>query len=293
MRGLSWNSCWAGSEGGIFHVAMRRCVLRTHRARSSFFAGRHKVCSIQNPEPIRVGVLTDEPIRNQGLASIFEYRPSKGYARLSPVFGSIEELLSDPTLGFLVVDLHALASAAETMAVIRRERPGIRLIVIGPEGNDGLVMKAILAGARAYLDLKADPEVVRHAIEVVTDGSIWAPRRLLSKLIDRLLGSSDTSLTNAPPHLTERERQVLELILMAQSNREIAKQLGIEEGSVQAHVGRLMRKVGAHNRTDLSMRASDPALLQAAGILDRRQGDRRRNDRRQDRPDDHQDRDNF
>jgi DNA-binding NarL/FixJ family response regulator len=142
------------------------------------------------------------------------------------------------------------------------------------------VMELIMAGARAYLDLKASPRIVRQAVDVVVSGSIWAPRRLLSALIDRAPGSSDTSLTNAPPRLTERERQVLELILMAQSNREIARQLGIEEGSVQAHVGRLMRKVGAHNRTDLSMRASDPALLQAAGILDRRQGDRRRNDLR-------------
>jgi len=231
--------------------------------------------SIPNPEPIRVGVLTDEPIRNQGLASIFEYRPSKGYARLSPVFGSIEELLSDPTLGFLVVDLHALASAAETMAVIRRERPGIRLIVIGPEGNDGLVMKAILAGARAYLDLKADPEVVRHAIEVVTDGSIWAPRRLLSKLIDQLLGASEASHTNAPPHLTAREREVLELILGARSNREIASQLGIEERTVQAHVSRLLRKTGASNRIDLSMRALHHSLLPGAGIHNFCQGEYR------------------
>ncbi len=89
-----------------------------------------------------------------------------------------------------------------------------------------------------FLDLTAGPEMVREAIEVVTSGSIWAPRRLLSKLIDRLLNVSDTSLTNAAPHLTDREQQVLELILMARSNREIARQLGIEERTVKAHVGR-------------------------------------------------------
>ena len=52
-----------------------------------------------------------------------------------------------------------------------------------------------MAGARAYVDLKAGPAMVRKAIEVVTEGSIWAPRRLLSKLIDKLLKTSDTSLT--------------------------------------------------------------------------------------------------
>ena len=52
-------------------------------------------------------------------------------------------------------------------------------------------MDAIMAGARAYLDMAADPQLVRQAIEVVVSGSIWAPRRLLSRLVDRLLPSLD------------------------------------------------------------------------------------------------------
>jgi len=47
------------------------------------------------------------------------------------------------------------------------------------------------------------------------------------------------------PRLTARERQVMDLILLARSNREIARELGIEERTVKAHVGRLMRKTGA------------------------------------------------
>jgi DNA-binding NarL/FixJ family response regulator len=237
--------------------------------------------AIYTAGPIRVGVLTDEPLRLEGIASIFEQGPEEGYAPLTPVIGSIEELLADSTLEFLVLDLHSPAAGMETLQVIRRRRPGMRLIVIGPEDNDKLIMDLIIAGARAYLDLKASPRIVRQAIEVVTSGSIWAPRRLLSQLIDRLIGFSDTSLVNDPPRLTDRERQVLELILTASSNREIAHKLGIEERTVQAHVGRLMRKTGADNRIELLMRASDPSLLQAAGVNDRRQFDRRQGDRRQ------------
>ena len=102
--------------------------------------------------------------------------------------------------------------------------------------------------------------MVRQAIEVVTSGSIWAPRRLLSKLIDRLLKVPDAQHGQRRPHLTDRERQVLELILLARSNREIARQLGIEERTVKAHVGRLMRKTGADNRIELSMRALNHSL---------------------------------
>jgi DNA-binding NarL/FixJ family response regulator len=228
-------------------------------------------------------VLTDEPLRLEGLTSIFEDRPGEGYAPLSPTFGKIDDLLADSTLLYLFVDLNSSSGRIEAVEAIRRRRPDMRLIIIGPEADDRLIMDLILTGARAYLDLKASPRIVRQAVEVVTSGSIWAPRRLLSQLVDRLLGLADTSLTNAPPHLTERERQVLELILLARSNREIAKQLGIEEHTVHAHVGRLLRKTGADNRVDLSMRALSSSLFkdESGGIDDRRRGDRRRSDRRQ------------
>jgi DNA-binding NarL/FixJ family response regulator len=236
--------------------------------------------SIRNAESIRVGVLSDQPLRLEGLASVFEEVPGEGCAPLSPVYGTLEELLSDSSLAYLVVDLQSTSGGLGTLEAIRRRRSDLRLIVIGPEEDERLIMDLIVAGARAYLDLKAGPGTVRHAVEVVTSGSIWAPRRLLSKLIDRLLGTSDASLTNAPLRLTDRERQVLELILTACSNREIARQLGIEERTVKAHVSRLMRKTGADNRIDLFMRASNPSLLQAAGVRDRRHGDRRQGDRR-------------
>jgi DNA-binding NarL/FixJ family response regulator len=219
-------------------------------------------------EPIRVGVLTDEPISRQGFASLFEEKPGKDGVQLSPVFGQIDELLSDATLSFMIVDLQPLSAALEALKTIRYKRPQIRLIVIGPEGDDALVMKAIMAGARAYLDRKADTQTVRQALESVISGSIWAPRPLLSKLIDHLLQASDTSLTSVP-HLTDRERQVLRLILKARSNREIARQLGIEERTVKAHVGRLMRKTGTNNRIDLSMRALNHTLVPSDGVNDR------------------------
>jgi DNA-binding NarL/FixJ family response regulator len=238
------------------------------------------MCSNRKIEPIRVGVLTDEPLRLEGTASIFEHRPGEGCASLLPVFGSLEELLSDCTLAFLVVDLHSSSCGVKILGAIRRRRPGLRLVVIGPEGDEQLITDSIVAGARAYLDLKASPQVVRQAVEEVTNGSIWAPRRVLSQLIDRLLGVPDTSLTNTPPHLTERERQVLDLILTARSNREIAHELGIEVRTVQVHVGRLMRKTGAENRIDLLMRSSKPELLEAAGIVDQRGVERRQCDRR-------------
>jgi DNA-binding NarL/FixJ family response regulator len=216
---------------------------------------------------VSIGLVTDEPIRMEGLISIFDQPASATSPRLVPVPGPLNELLALPHLKYLVIDLHLFSGYTEALDLIRRERPNIRLIVLGPANDDDLVLSAIVAGARAYLDLSSGPDIVRLAIEVVTEGSIWAPRRLLSKLIDHLLQVRDVRLAPATPKLTQREKQVLELILRARSNREIAVQLGIEERTVKAYVGRLMRKAGADNRIKLSMSALSLSLNSGAGRL--------------------------
>ncbi len=212
-------------------------------------------------QPVRIGLVAGEPIRLEGLRSIFDQPAASGHPPLVPVIGALEELIANPVLEFLVVDTNSAGRGLETLQAVRRARPDMRQIVIGPENDDEFIMDSVIAGARAYLDSAASPETVRMAIEIAVSGSIWAPRRLLSKLIDRLLGISRSAAQSAAPSLTDRERQVLELILLARSTREIAAQLGIEERTVKAHIGRLMHKTGAENRVELSIRALNQSLI--------------------------------
>jgi len=217
----------------------------------------------QSLEPIRIGVIADEPIRLAGLSSVFDQPGKEGRAQLAPVPGSMRELLAQPALKYLVVDMQSASLGLRSLETIRRARPDLRMIVIGPSGDEELVINSIVAGARAYLDLSASPETVRDAVEIVTQGSIWAPRRLLSRLIDRLLNNPEVSnASEESADLTSRERQVMELILKARSNREIARQLGIEERTVRAHLARLMRKAGVDNRIKLSMSVLGRAIQQ-------------------------------
>jgi DNA-binding NarL/FixJ family response regulator len=203
-----------------------------------------------------------EPIRVAGLASIFDLPAQPGQAQLIPVVGSMQELLGASAIEYVVVDLHSSQGTIEILETVRSTRPDVRLIVIGPEGDDELVLRAIIAGARAYLGLSAGPEIVRKAIDVVTSGSIWAPRQLLSRLIDRLLNVPLSIQAVPSPQLTPREEQVLKLIMMAHSTREIARRLGIEQRTVKAYIARLMRKTGADNRIKLSVSALSHSLLE-------------------------------
>ncbi|MFP5236939.1 MAG: LuxR C-terminal-related transcriptional regulator [Acidobacteriota bacterium] len=210
-----------------------------------------------NSEPIRIGVLAGEPVRLEGLRLIFAEEPQAGLPMLVPVMGVIEDLLADRQLEYLVVDLNSSADGLQMLETVRRARPGMRQIVIGPPGDDELVIQSIVAGARAYLDSHAAPQTVRQAIDIVVSGSIWAPRRLLSTLIDRLLDVPGRSAgPGKQPKLTQREIQILERIKVAKTNTEIAAELGIEKRTVKAHVGRLIKKMGVENRIALSIQAA-------------------------------------
>ncbi len=92
--------------------------------------------------------MADEPIRVAGLASIFDQPAEKGQPPLVPVIGSLAELLLSSELEYLVIDLHASLGGLQVLESIRQVRPHIRLIVIGPEGDDELVLSSIISGAR-------------------------------------------------------------------------------------------------------------------------------------------------
>jgi DNA-binding NarL/FixJ family response regulator len=201
---------------------------------------------------MQIGLFSESPMRLAGLVSIFDQPVLSGKIALVPVICSIPEVLAGLTLDYLILDLHESGSNSHFIHAILRVRPGIRLLIVGPPGNDDLAVEMISAGARAYLDLDAEIDMVRGAIDEVISGNICAPRMVLSRLIDRLLKIRGSRLTNASPQLTPREKQVVELILQARSNREIARSLGVGTQTVTAYVGRLMRKTGTDNRINLA-----------------------------------------
>lgn len=208
---------------------------------------------------VLIGLFSREEVRLAGLTCLFEEELAHGGRRLTPAPGPLHDLLANRQLRYLLIDLNDWTDKRRILETIHRARPDLRLIVIGPQ-EDELVVEALHAGARAYLDLTTSLEIVRNALTVVVGGSIWAPRPLIARMLERLADAAQPALGDANPRLTEREAQVLELILNAHSNREIAQQLGIEERTVKAHVGRLMKKTGAGNRVDLSVRALDQSL---------------------------------
>jgi DNA-binding NarL/FixJ family response regulator len=208
------------------------------------------------PQRLRVALLEPEPIRVQGFVSLFQQHP-----HIEFVVVDLPQLLADMTFTLALVGLHGDQLTPTLLGTIRGVRPDLRLIVMGPEATDEAILAAIGAGAKAYLEASATAQQVEQAIEIVSQGSIWAPRRVLSLFVDRVTRPTARAAPVSPIRFTTREKEVLKLLVAARSNREIAKSLGIEERTVKAHVAKLMRKVGVENRIALSIHAITHSIV--------------------------------
>lgn len=210
---------------------------------------------------LRVALLDADPIRVLGFSAAFE-----NHARLDFVPVDLAALIADLRLSVGVIGLHGNLDLPSTLSTLHGLRPDIRILLMGPEASDEEMLAYVSQGAKAYLDETATPEIIEQAIHTVRDGAIWAPRRVLSEFADRA-EVKIPSIAPASFHFTVRERDVLRLLVAAQSNREIAKALGIEERTVKAHVAKLMRKVGVDNRIALSVYAVRQAIFSTSDDL--------------------------
>ncbi len=210
--------------------------------------------NLKSGDALTVGLVNFEPLRVAGLRSILETDP-----RLAVLVVSVEEAFADSAIGLVLFGLPSPPSFGH-LSRLRVERPSLKLIVVGSLGDDETIIDAIAIGAKGYVEDTARPEQLLQAIEIVHSGSIWAPRRVLSLFVDRMLQFSAKPVRRHNMRFTEREQQVLRLLVAARSNREIAEALGIEERTVKAYVKKLMSKVGVDNRVALSLHAATSDL---------------------------------
>jgi DNA-binding NarL/FixJ family response regulator len=194
----------------------------------------------------RIGAVATDPLRVLGLRAIF------GEAlQLEIVQLSVPGALDDDGLSLVLIDAECTNHLLELIATFRQVRPRIKLIILGSKEDPEYIQQVIGAGAKGYLLLTAPEAEIRMAVEIVRDGSVWASRKVLSRLLDE---PRDTvKPMGVRPRFTAREVQVLKLLGTGQPNREIALALRIDEGTVKAHIGRLMRKVGVSNRIALTV----------------------------------------
>jgi DNA-binding NarL/FixJ family response regulator len=142
---------------------------------------------------------------------------------------------------------------------LRAERPAVRVLALTTFDGDDEVFAALRAGAVGYLLKDATTQRLVEAVVAADRGeSVLAPS-VAAKLVARVAALPDPPALVDP--LTGRELDVLRQLSRGASNREIARALFLTEGTVKNHVSSILAKLGARDRTQAALRASDLGLL--------------------------------
>jgi len=208
--------------------------------------------------PIRIAVVESDPLRFVGFRALFDNEPD--FELLS---ASLPEIATLQDVDLILLGNRTGQNLFDVMASLKATRPDLRIIVTGSGIDEETVLKAIASGAKGYVDEAASPTEFVQAIRVVNDGSVWAPRHVLSMFIERVSSAPGRIFPAGRVTFTDREKEVLEMLVAGRSNKEIGSALGIEERTVKAHVAKLMRKVGVQNRIALSVHAITHSLVTA------------------------------
>ncbi|GAA1671880.1 response regulator transcription factor [Glycomyces endophyticus] len=198
-------------------------------------------------DPIRLLLVDDHPVVRRGLRGYLELEPD--FAVVGEAGDGEEALKAVADLDPDVVLLDLKMPGLDGQGVLdrlgdARERP--RVLVLTSATDAERVPAAINAGAAGFVYKDIDPDALASAIRTVHSGQL-----LLSPVAMRGLMNGTTG--PAAPTLTPRESQVLGLIAKGQTNRQIARALGVSEKTVKTHVTNLLRRIGAADRTQAAL----------------------------------------
>jgi DNA-binding NarL/FixJ family response regulator len=190
--------------------------------------------------PIRILTVDDHPLILKGIASLVNAEADMNLvAEAAGGREAIEKFrLHRPDVTLMDLQMPDL-SGTETIAQIRNEFPEARIVVLTTYTGDAQVLKALKAGARAYV---LNGHVHRELLEVIRAvhaGQKRIPPEIAAELAEHA----------ADDALSARELEVLRLIAAGNSNKRIADQLAIGEATVKSHVTNILSKLGANDRT--------------------------------------------
>ncbi len=190
--------------------------------------------------PIRLLVVDDHRIVREGLALIVEREPD---IEVAGTAATGEEavaayLAERPDVVLMDLQLPAMSGVDATRA-IRKADPAARIVVLTMYGGDEDIHRALAAGASTYLLKGSQSEELIRVIRDVHAGGRALPPDVQARLDDRA----------TRPTLTQREVDVLQLVMKGERNKEIAASLSLSEETVQVHLRNIFSKLDVHDRT--------------------------------------------
>jgi DNA-binding NarL/FixJ family response regulator len=198
---------------------------------------------------IRVLIVDDHPVVREGLAAMLSTQRDFLVVGEAGDGAEAEQKATELNPDVLLMDLEMpRVDGPEAIRRIRAHNPDAKVLVLTAYDTDERILDAVQAGAQGYMLKGAPREELFRAIRVVNQGG-----SLLEPVVaHKLLGRVGQMLSNDTPteQLTERELEVLRLLVKGSRNKEIAAQLYITERTVKFHTSIIFQKLGVTNRSE-------------------------------------------
>lgn len=204
-------------------------------------------------DPIRILVADDHNVVRQGLVALIKTVSDMTVVAEAADGQQAVELFRKHRPDVTIMDLRLpVMSGVDAITHIRRDFPSARILVLTTFDGDENIFRALQAGAKGYLLKDMFGDELMEAIRGVHAGKTRIPAPIAQRLAERMGG----------PSLTNRELEVLKLIVAGKSNKDIGNELSISEATVKTHINNLLSKLGVSDRTQAATTALQRGIVE-------------------------------
>lgn len=168
----------------------------------------------------------------------------------------VRQALADfPFVNLVILDLHMPgANGLELLTTICNEHPDIPVVILSAIEEPQVMQRTIDRGAVGFIPKSAANEVLISALQLVLSGGVYIPTEILNKQpADTEFASGSSGSLLEPTKLTNRQMDVLHLLSKGESNKAIARKLGLSEHTIKIHISAIFKALGVNNRTEAAL----------------------------------------
>ncbi len=218
--------------------------------------------------PMKILIVDDHPLVRDAVARILREREDTTVLEAADAARADACIDENEDLDLVVLDLRLPdRDGLELLADIRERRPAVSVVVLSASHDRKEIARALHLGALGFIPKSADRAVMVRAFELVFSGGVYVPPELVVPRYsapERTTSAGDASL-RAAIGLTERQLDVLALMMEGKSNKGICRALNIAEPTVKNHVTAILKALEVQNRTEAVIAARKLGLVRQGG----------------------------
>jgi DNA-binding NarL/FixJ family response regulator len=208
---------------------------------------------MNNETSVRILLVDDHAIVREGLRALLDDEPGMRIVGEATNGDEAVEMAARLQPNLVLMDLKMPGlPASDAIRTIRARNPAVHVLMLTSYAEDQQVQKVISAGALGYVLKDVAKAELLKAMTTVSRGEPWLHAEAQRLLVNRMRKPSEV---NPLELLTDREKSVLKLLALGQSNRNIGKTLQLTEGTVKGYVSNILAKLKLEDRTQAALLA--------------------------------------